>query len=93
MKFEKTIIGWAYVFSLVVILLFIGNFMALSDIKHDFVNSSIMDILQQDSSKNIPEWASCKFEWGFIQISFILQFALMIIIFVALGKATNKLKV
>ena len=92
MKSKNSIIGWAYLLSLIVILLFLGNFLALHDIKQDYVNNTVMESLQQDSSRDIADWASCKMEWGFIQISLILQSVFMIIIFIALAKATKKLK-
>ncbi len=92
MKSKESIIGWAFILSTVVFLLILGNFLALHDIKQDYANSNIIDMLQQDSSKDIADWASCKMEWGFIQISLILQSAFMIIIFIALAKATKKLK-
>lgn len=92
MKRKEPIIGLAFVLSLIVILLIFGDFMALHDINNDYVSNEILESLQVDTSKELPEWTAQKMEWTFIEISLFLKSVFMVVIIVAIAKTIKKLK-
>ena len=85
-------IGWAFVLSLIMILLLIGDYLALHDIRQDYVSSDVLDTVQTDISNEIPEWASTKLEWTFVKVSLVLKMIIAPIIVIALSKTVRKLK-
>ena len=92
MKIKDSIIGWALVLSLITILLLIGDFLALHDIRQDYVSSEVIEAVQADSSNNLPDWASTKLEWTFVRISLLLKIIFAPIIVIALAKTVRRLK-
>ena len=92
MKFKDSMIGWAFVLSLIMILLLIGDYLALHDIRQDYVSSDVLDTVQTDISNEIPEWASTKLEWTFVKISLLLKLIITPVIIIALAKTVKKLK-
>ena len=92
MKPKESIIGLAFVLSIIVILLIFGDLMALHDINKDYVSNDLLESLQVDVSKELPEWTTQKMEWTFIQISLFLKSVFMVVIIVAIAKTIRKLK-
>lgn len=85
-------IGWALVLSLIMFLLLIGDFLALLDIRQDYVSIDVLDTVQSGVSDEIPEWASTKLEWTFVRVSLLLKLIITPIIVIALAKTVRKLK-
>ena len=92
MKPKEPIIGLAFVLSIIVFLLIFGDFMALHDINKDYVSNEVLEYLQVDTSKELPEWTKQKMEWTFIEISLFLKSVFMIVVIVAIAKTIRKLK-
>lgn len=92
MKFKDSMIGWAFVLSLIMFLLLIGDFLALLDIRQDYVSIDVLDTVQSGVSDEIPEWASTKLEWTFVRVSLLLKLIITPIIVIALAKTVRKLK-
>lgn len=92
MKPKEPIIGLAFVLSIIVILLIFGDFMALHDVYRDYVSNDLLESLQIDISKELPEWTKQKMEWTFIEISLFLKSVFMVVIIVAIAKTIKKLK-
>lgn len=63
--------------SLIVLLFTLGDFMALHDIKREYVSLSILEYLNIDIADKLPEWTSTKGEWGLVQATFFLRFFFM----------------
>ena len=93
MKFKDSIIGWALVLSLILVLLLIGDYLALHDIWQDYVSSDLLDAVETDISNEIPEWASTKLEWTFVRVSLVLKMIIAPIIVIALARTVRKLKI
>ena len=77
MKNPKNILMLVLGLSLIVLLLTLGDFMALHDIKREYVSLSILKYLNIDIADNLPEWTSTKGEWGLVQVIFFLKFFFM----------------
>lgn len=92
MKFKDSIIGWSLVLSIILILLLIGDYLALHDIRQDYVSSKVLDAVETDISNEIPEWASTKLEWTFVRVSLVLKMIIAPVIIIALSKTVRKLK-
>ncbi len=93
MKFKDSIIGWALVLSLILVLLLIGDYLALHDIRQDYVSSDVLEAVRTDISNEIPQWASTKLEWTFVRVSLVLKMIIAPIIVIALAKTVRKLKI
>jgi len=92
MKSKESIISWAFILSIFVVVLTFVDFLALHDINHDYVSQKVLDLIQVDISDKLPDWASTRMEWGFIKLSLLLKFIFMIVITIALAKAVKRLK-
>lgn len=92
MKFKDSMIAWAFILSLIMMLLLIGDFLALHDIKQDYLSSDVLDTFKNDLSNEIPEWASAKLEWTFMKVSLLLKVIITPVIVIALAQTSRKLK-
>jgi hypothetical protein len=92
MKNKKSIIGLAFLFSILTFLLIFGDLLALLDIGKDYVSTQVLDSQQINIANDLPEWTSAKLEWTFIKISMLLKSVFMIIIIIALTKVIKLLK-
>ena len=77
MKNPKNILMLILGLSLIVLLFTLGDFMALHDIKREYVSLSILEYLNIEIAANLPEWTSTKGEWGMVQVIFFLRFFFM----------------
>ena len=92
MKQKKSIIGWAFVLSILVLLMILGDFLALADISSDYVSTKVLDSINVDISDKLPDWSATKGEWTVLQISLLLKSIFMIVIIVALAKVVKLMK-
>ena len=92
MKRKDSLIGWAFVLSLIMILLVVGDYLALHDIRSDYVSSGVLENFPDFDSGNIPDWAATRMEWIFVWISLFLKIIILPVILVALGKAVRRLR-
>lgn len=91
-KSNKTIVGLAFLLSLLICSLIFVDFLALSDISKDYVSTKVLESIGVDLSDKLPDWSATELEWGFIKISLILKAVCMIVIVIALGKTIKMLK-
>jgi len=63
MKRLDTLLGWSLVICIILLFLTLGDFLALHDIRQDYVSTNILADLQVKLSKELPEWTSTKAEW------------------------------
>ena len=92
MKPKKSIISWAFVLSILVLLLILGDFLALADINQDYVSTKVLDSIQVDISDKLPDWSSANLEWNMLKVSLFLKSVFMIVIVVALAKVVKLMK-
>nr|NQU92350.1 hypothetical protein [Bacteroidota bacterium] len=93
MKRKNSIIGWAFILSILVLIMMFVDFLALSDIHQDYVSTKVLDSIGADLSNVLPDWSATVLEWTMIRISLILKAIFMIVIIIALGKTVQKLKI
>jgi len=91
MKNSKNTLMLILGFSIIVLLFTFGDFMALHDIKSDYVSPSILYNLNIDLADKLPDWTATKMEWGLAIISLYLKLFLMIFNVVALILVFKKL--
>jgi len=60
-------------------LLTIGDFLALHDIRNEYVSSRILQYLNVTLSEDLPEWTSTKGEWSLVRISYFFRFFFFIL--------------
>lgn len=93
MKKKDAIVGWAFVLTLIMILLVIGDFLALHDIRKDYVSPGVLEDFSEYDSGNIPDWAATRMEWIFVRVSLILKLIIIPFILVALARAVKRFRV
>ncbi len=87
MKKKRNLIGWAFLFSILILGMLILDFLALHDVKQDYVSPNVLRDFNVNLSDLLPEWTATKGEWWTVQISFIVKLILTILIILGLGKA------
>ncbi|MCD6564717.1 MAG: hypothetical protein J7K53_02120 [Bacteroidales bacterium] len=92
MKRLDTLLGWSLVICIILLFLTLGDFLALHDIRQDYVSTNILADLQVKLSKELPEWTSTKAEWFVANISFYLKSVLAILVIFTISKSIRKLK-
>ncbi|MBT3241930.1 MAG: hypothetical protein HN352_02195 [Bacteroidetes bacterium] len=93
MKKKNSIIGWAMVFAVLAFLLLILDFLALHDIKQDYVSPNVLSDFNINLSTLLPEWTATKAEWIAVQISLFVKASLLVVIIIGLVKAVKSMKV
>jgi len=73
-------------------LLTICDFLALHDIKNEYVSTRLLERLDITLSEDLPEWTSTKGEWGVVRISYLFRFVFFIFCAVMLYELVNKLR-
>ena len=54
-------------------LLTISDFMALTDIYHDFIGTRVVEQIKLTVGQDLPEWTSTPGEWSILRISFVFR--------------------
>ena len=54
-------------------LLTIADFMALTDIYHDFIGTRVLEQLESSTAQGLSAWTSTPGEWGILRISFLFR--------------------
>lgn len=73
-------------------LLTICDFLALHDIKNEYVSNRILERLNITLSEDLPEWTSTKGEWGVVRISYLFRFVFFIFCVIVLYEFVNRLR-
>jgi len=90
MKNNNSIFGWAFALSLLMVLLLLGDLLALHDIGQDYVSPKVLEDIPTQISDEIPDWASTKMEWIFVRVSFLLKLIITPVIIIALAKTVKQ---
>ena len=91
MKNSKNFFMLILGFSLIVLLFTFGDFLALHDIKRDYVSPYILEDFNIPLDNNLPEWTNTKMEWGLAQVSLFIRMLLMSFNLIALTLVFKKL--
>jgi hypothetical protein len=66
-----------------------SDFLALHDIKNDYVSARILERLNITLSEDLPEWTATKGEWTIVRISYIFRLCFFILCAVLLYEMKN----
>ena len=66
------------VFCVVILLSVVSDFMALHDIRQDYVSTSALDYAGISWKNVLPAWCSTSGEWKGVEISMIIRFFLSV---------------
>lgn len=70
--------------TLAVLVLTLGDFLALTDIRHEYVSTSILERLDVGLTAELPDWTATTGEWAMVQISYLARFAFLVLNLVTL---------
>ena len=71
-------------------LLTLFDFLALHDIKNEYVSARILERLNISLSEDLPEWTSTKGEWIVVRISYFFRLFFFILCAVLLFELNNR---
>ena len=80
------------VFCTLVFILTLGDFLALHDIKQDYVSQEILGQLEVSVSGKIPEWTGTPGEWSMVRVSYLARFAFLILSWITLVLCASALR-
>ena len=60
------------IFNILVLALTFGDFLALHDIRNDYVSSDVLEDHDLNMT-SLPEWTATKGEWDLVTISFVAR--------------------
>lgn len=72
------------------LLLTIADFLALHDIRNEYVSTSVLESLGITLSGDLPEWTSTKGEWGIVRISYFFRLFFFIFCAIVLYELVNR---
>ncbi len=90
MKKSQKIVTITIALCLFGFLLTICDFLALHDIKSEYVSTRVLERLNITLSEDLPEWTSTQGEWGVVRISYLFRFAFFIFCAIVLYNVVNR---
>ena len=90
MRKDKKIVMIIIALCVIGFLLTLCDFLALNDIKKEYVSTRILERLNITLSEDLPEWTSTKGEWIVVRISYFFRLFFFILCAVLLYELTNK---
>jgi hypothetical protein len=86
------------IITIVLFMCTIDDFLALHDIKKDYVSKDVLQYLKVNTSKELPAWTNTELEWLSIKVSYVIRFVFIIVNLLLLirlrkeiqNKCTNK---
>jgi len=70
----------------------ICDFLALHDIRSEYVSTHILEDLNITLSEELPDWTATKGEWGVVRVSYISRFIFFILNIGVLLMCFNRMK-
>jgi hypothetical protein len=71
--------------SLFVLALTLGDFLALHDIRNEYVSEEILNTLSVSLSDELPDWTATAGEWTLVQFSYIARTAFLVLNIITLS--------
>ncbi len=66
------------------------DFLALTDISHDYVSQQVLDKLKISLPRELPEWTATRREWQVVSISYISRIGFLLLNTITLGLCVKK---
>jgi hypothetical protein len=90
MSKNKKIIAIIVALCVLGFLLTLCDFLALHDIKKEYVSTNILERLNITLSEDLPEWTSTKGEWNVVRINYFFRVFFFILCAVLLYELNSK---
>lgn len=74
----KKLLAASVVITVVLVLCTIDDFLALHDIKADYVSRSALNYLHVETSEALPPWTDTTLEWTSVAVSYVLRSVLVV---------------
>jgi len=71
--------GFTLAASLFVLALTLGDFLALHDIRQEYVSEEILNTLGVVLSDELPDWTATAGEWAMVQFSYLARSAFLVL--------------
>ena len=79
MKKIQILIGFTWILGLFVLALTIADFLALHDIRQDYVSKETLNVLGNDLNIQLPDWTETRGEWAIVEMSYLSRFVFLVI--------------
>ncbi len=89
---KKILFALLIISSILIILFLIMDFLALHDIRKDYLSKFIITYLNLELLSNLPDWTETNSEWMIVQISFFCKSTLTILNMILIIKLYNLIK-
>jgi len=74
MKNSKVLLRLMLFFCIAILFFCITDFMALTDILHDYASPQVVDRFGNTFSRELPDWTNTSGEWSMVNLSFAFRF-------------------
>ena len=68
------------------------DFLALHDIRNDYVSYSVIDQFAANSRKALPLWSGTSSEWAFVHVSYLIKLIVAGLSIITLGILRRKIR-
>ena len=72
MKQKKAANMITIIMAIIAIILLAGSYLAMHDIRQDYVSPRVLEEQTRLELGTLPEWTECRLEWRFVAIGFWL---------------------
>lgn len=93
MKNLPLLLRFCFIFGCIAFLMSIGAYLALHDIRHDYVSRQVIQSYGGSIALNLPDWSETRLEWQVVHISeliSIIYFIFSLIIFAVFLRSLRK---
>lgn len=90
MRKNKKIVAIIAALCVIGFLLTLCDFLALHDIKNEYVSTRVLDRLNITLSEDVPDWTATKGEWGVVRISYFFRLFFFILCAVLLYELNKR---
>lgn len=92
MKTTSTLTKILMVLIFVLLMCLILDFLALHDIRNDYVSNSVIDRFSPNTLSVLPEWSRTMGEWAIVQTSFLIKLVVAVITMIVLWTLKRKIR-
>ena len=92
MKKTERLVSIILALSIIAFMMTVFEFLATQDIYHEYIGTTVLDMLDKPTVDNLPGWTSTYGEWFFLRISWLFRVLFFIFLIVVLIKLINKLE-
>ena len=92
MKKTERLVSIILALSIIAFMLTLFEFLATQDIYHEYIGTTVLDMLDKTTAENLPGWTSTYGEWFLLRVSWLFRVLFFIFLIVVLLKLINKLE-